>query len=320
MNLLHVVPSYLPATRYGGPIYSVHGLCSALVRRGHRVDVLTTNVDGPGTSAVPVDEPVSLDGVHISYFPSPVLRRLYWSPAMGAALKARVKRVDCVHLHSIFLWPTWATARVARRYSVPYVLAPRGMLVKDLVHRKSPWAKRAWIRLVEKRNIEQAASLHVTSQVEASEADAFGFNLPPVAIVPNGIDVSGSDGNETPSPELLRVLRDPNIVLFLGRISWKKGLDNLIPALSRVPQATLVLAGNDEENYQPALEQLALRCGVGERVRFVGSVQGADKAALLRSAKLLVLPSYSENFGNVVLEAMSARCPVVLRPRVFLDT
>ena len=197
-----------------------------------------------------------------------------------------------------------------------YVLAPRGMLVKDLVHRKSPWAKRAWIRLVEKRNIEQAASLHVTSQVEASEADAFGFNLPPVAIVPNGIDVSGSDGNETPSPELLRVLRDPNIVLFLGRISWKKGLDNLIPALSRVPQATLVLAGNDEENYQPALEQLALRCGVGERVRFVGSVQGADKAALLRSAKLLVLPSYSENFGNVVLEAMSARCPVVVTPEV----
>ena len=69
LKLLHVVPTYLPATRYGGPIYSVHGLCKALAVRGHEVHVFTTNVDGPGDSAVPLGRPVDLDGVKVWYFP-----------------------------------------------------------------------------------------------------------------------------------------------------------------------------------------------------------------------------------------------------------
>ena len=174
--------------------------------------------------------------------------------------------------------------------------------------------------MIEKRNIGRAigraASLHVTSQVEADEAEAFGFALPPIATVPNGIDTFDSEISETTSAELLEMLRGPNIVLFLGRINWKKGLDRLIPAFSRVPRATLVVAGNDEDNYRPELDQLARRCGVRERVHFVGPVHRTDKAALLRKAKLLVLPSYSENFGNVVLEAMAAGCPVVVTPEV----
>ena len=200
-----------------------------------------------------------------------------------------------MHVHSIFLWPTWAAASASRRCRVPYVVTPHGMLVKDLVYRKSRWVKRAWIRWIEKRNIEEAAALHVTSQIEANEAKAFGFRLPPIAMVPYGVDASGSKGGGTPSADLLQVLENPNIVLFLGRINWKKGLDRLIPALSRVPRATLVLAGNDEENYRPVLERLALRSGVGERIRFVGSVYGADKAALLSKAKLLVLHGASHD-------------------------
>src|SRR5512137_1024098 len=130
MRLLHVVPTYLPAVRYGGPIHSVHGLCAALAARGHDVQVFTTNVDGPGNSAVPLGRPVDVDGVKVWYFPSRRLRRLYWSPAMGRMLKQEVGSFDLVHLHSVFLWPTWAAARAARGSSVPYVLSPRGMLVK----------------------------------------------------------------------------------------------------------------------------------------------------------------------------------------------
>ena len=128
MRILHVVPTYLPATRYGGPIYSVHGLCRALVRRGHEVHVLTTNVDGAGVSGVPLDRPVDLDGVQVRYFPVPFLRRLYWSPQMATATDARMAESDVLHCHSVFLWPTWMAARAARRARVPYVCAPRGML------------------------------------------------------------------------------------------------------------------------------------------------------------------------------------------------
>ena len=78
------------------------------------------------------------------------------------------------------------------------------------------------------------------------------------------------------------------------------------------------MAGNDEEHYQPTLEALARQLGIGDRVTFAGPVHGADKAALLHHAHLLVLPSYSENFGNVVLEAMAAGRPVVVTPEVGL--
>src|SRR5207248_6610018 len=79
VKLLHVVPTYLPAQRYGGPIFAVHGLCRALAARGHEVTVFTTNVDGASVSDVPVNEPVMLDGVRVRYFASS-LRRLYVSP------------------------------------------------------------------------------------------------------------------------------------------------------------------------------------------------------------------------------------------------
>jgi hypothetical protein len=63
MRILHVVPSYLPAVRYGGPIFAVHGLCRALAKRGHEVQVFTTNIDGPGISPTPIGTPVDLDGI-----------------------------------------------------------------------------------------------------------------------------------------------------------------------------------------------------------------------------------------------------------------
>src|SRR5262245_51725168 len=137
MRILHVIPSYLPAVRYGGPIFATHGLCRALVARGHEVTVFTTNIDGPESSPVLTELPVNLDGVQVRYFPCPLLRRLYWAPALARALNNEIGQFDAVHLHSVFLWPTWAAARAAHKAGVPYVLSPRGMLVKELIRRRS---------------------------------------------------------------------------------------------------------------------------------------------------------------------------------------
>ena len=90
-----------------------------------------------GKSAVPIGIPVNLDGVRVRYFPCPLLRGLYWAPALARALQQRDGKFDVVHLHSVFLWPTWAAARAARKAGVPYVLSPRGMLVKELIVRRS---------------------------------------------------------------------------------------------------------------------------------------------------------------------------------------
>ncbi|MGO9988387.1 MAG: glycosyltransferase [Steroidobacteraceae bacterium] len=315
LRLLHVVPAYFPAVRYGGPIRSVHALCASLVRRGHQVCVYTTNVDGAEDSAVPLGAPVELDGVIIYYFPVPMLRRLFWAPALAKQLRRAIADFDLVHLHSLFLWPTYAAARSARRAAVPYVMSPRGMLVGDVIRNKSRWAKSAWINLVERRSFAGAARVHVTAEIEGEEAKALGLGLPEIFCVPNG--VSWPARHQPLSEGPFRGIPRP-YALFLSRVNHKKGLDRLIRAWKAVPQLELIIAGNDEENYLPELQALARTEGVADRLKFIGPVSDEHKWALYESAEMFILPSYSENFGNVVAEAMAMACPVVVTPEVGL--
>ena len=318
LKLLHVVPTYLPAIRYGGPIYTVHGLCRALAERGHEIQVFTTNVDGPGISEVPLDHAVALDGVAVRYFPTGLGRRLYRSPAMGRALNDSCNSFDLIHVHSVFLWPTLAGANTARKCKIPYIVTPRGMLVPELISRKSRWIKSAWINLFERQTLACAAAIHFTSDIEADDMRRLGLACRNSAVIPNGLDLARAD--ESPSPDDVAwagSLPQP-FVLYLGRINWKKGLDRLITAMRFVDGITLVIAGNDEENYQRKLLGLANDQGVASKIQFTGHVSGTRKQALFKKARMLVLPSYSENFGMVVLEAMAAGCPVLVTPEVGL--
>lgn len=318
MKILHVVPSYLPAWQHGGPIRSVHGLCKALAARGHEVSVFTTDTDLRGL--VSTGRPIDRDGVAVWYFGVRGPRRLYWAPALRSAAQRRIGSFDLVHLHSVFLWPTSAAAAVARRVGTPYVIAPRGMLVHDLLQRRGTLRKSLWIRLVEQHTLAHAAAIHVTSELEAAEvqslASAMEIALPPVLLLPNGVEDQRDDPKATLAPPVAAALEHQPLVLFLGRLSWKKGLDRLIQALPRAPKATLAIAGGDEEGIGPSLEELARQHGVADRVRFLGAVQGADRTALLHRSTLLALTSYSENFGNSVLEAMAAGTPVLVTPEV----
>lgn len=316
MKVLHVTPTYVPAWRYGGPIRSVHGLCAALVRQGVDVDVFTTSVDGPDEVPVPPGGVATLDGVKVHYFGAGWLRRLYHSAPMARALSDGVPHYDLVHLHSVFLWPTWAAAREASKHGVPYVVSPRGMLVKELVRRKSTVVKTAWIALVERRNLEQAAAVHVTSTAEASELERFGFRLPPVVVLPNGVDRSSAWTQPVPEAAERLLSGARPVILYLGRLSWKKGLDRLLRAVAGVPEASLLVAGNDDENYSRTLAPLVAELRLEDRVAFCGAVDGGAKGELYRRASLLALTSYSENFGNVVLEAMAEGCPVLVTPEV----
>ena len=320
MRLLHVVPTYFPAVRYGGPIRSVHGLCAALAARGHDVHVFTTNVDGLGDSAVPLCRPVDMDGVKVWYFPCRWLRRLYWSPPMRRILKQEVGGFDLVHLHSVFLWPTWAAARAARRFGVPYVLSPRGMLVKNLIQQRKTLVKSLWIAVIERRNIERAAGIHLTAALELWELEQFGFNLPATCVIANGIDILNSVTQEDRlSADVALVLQKGPFVLYLGRLNWKKGLDKLIGAVATEPRLRLVIAGNDDERHCEQIRRWIAECRVESRTSVLARfVSGADKEALLAGAGVFALPSVSENFGNAALEAMAAGCPVLVTADVGL--
>lgn len=234
---------------------------------------------------------------------------------MRNALHEELGHFDLVHLHSVFLWPTWAAARQATRSGVPYVVSPKGMLVRELMRRKSRWIKKLWVALIERRTLERAAGIQVTSRHELEEFETFGFHAAEPFLIPHGVELPrGGFRAGPPEPPPGRRAR----ILFLGRINWKKGLDRLIPALRHLPDVELVIAGNDEEGLTERLRRLAGEQEVLERVTFAGPVQGEAKRELLAGSALLVLPSYSENFGIVVAEAMAAARPVVLTPEVGL--
>jgi glycosyltransferase involved in cell wall biosynthesis len=317
MQILHVTPTYLPAVRYGGPIFAVHGLCRALASRGHNVEVFTTNVDGAENSAVPVGAPIRLDGVQVRYFRSDFLRRTYWAPSLARALSREVRKFDLVHLHSVFLWPTWVAARFAQKADVPYLISPRGMLIKELIERRSRLAKAAWINLIERSNLKRASAIHVTSELERVQLMRFKWRLPQVAMIPNGVEEIESGTETEPSNDVMEIAAHQPLVLFLGRISWKKGLDRLLNAFALTSVGTLAIVGSDDEGLVPQLRRLAVSLAIGDRVVFLPRmVMGCDKENLFSATRLLVLASYSENFGNVVLEAMQRGIPVVVTPEV----
>lgn len=317
MKILHILPSYLPAVRYGGPTFAVHGLCRALAMRGHRIEVFTTNIDGAESSDVPLGVPVNIDGVIVKYFASNHFRRLFWAPKLKRDLRKEMCLFDLVHLHSVFLWPTWAAAQLARQNGVPYLISPRGMLVKSLIMRRSRLAKSAWLRLVEKRNLEKSSAIHVTSELESDELIRFGWRLPRVEIIPNGIDDAREWSVQNVSAEVAEISKTKPFLLFLGRLSWKKGLDRLLKAFARTGMPSLVIVGPDDEQMTPELIQLAQSLGIANRVRILPrTVLGVDKEYLYATAKAFVLPSYSENFGNTVLEAMQRGLPVIATPEV----
>jgi glycosyltransferase involved in cell wall biosynthesis len=307
MRLLHVVPTYIPATRYGGPIYSVHGLCTALVQAGHEVHVFTTNVDGSGNSDVPLSGPVDRDGVQVHYFPSSTLRRLYWSPSMRQALRTDIERFDLVHLHSVFLWPTSMAARVAAAAGVPYVVSPRGMLVPDLIAARSRRVKTAWLALIESRTLADAAVVHFTSDNEKSAAQRLALPLPSPVVVPNGTELPDPQHLSAAPSSIAALTREP-YALFLGRIVPKKGLGLLSDAVAGTPMRVLAF-GPDDDGYGPKIA--AQIAAARSPVQLHAAVDGVAKTALLARARVLVLPSSQESFGNVVVEAMAAGCPVV---------
>jgi glycosyltransferase involved in cell wall biosynthesis len=318
MRILHVVPTYLPATRYGGPIVAVHSLCRALAARGHAVEVFTTSIDGPNNTAVPHDRPVMLDGVKVRYFASRRLRRLSYAPSLLQSLRREITGADVIHLHSAFLWPTWRAARLSHKRRIPYVVSPRGMVVKKLIASRHRLIKSAWIALIERANLEQASAIHATSAIEAEEIKKFGWRLPRIAVVPNGVDaIDEAARRGAPSADIAALAAQQPLVLFFGRLARVKGLDRLLRAFAGTRRGTLAIVGNDYEGLASGLCEMARDLKIDDRVRIVSrAISEADKQWMYAAARVFVLPSYSESFGNVVLEAMQHGLPVIVTPEV----
>ena len=323
MKILHIVPTYLPAYRYGGPIKTVHELNKWLVKKGCEATVYTTNIDGEGVSNVPLGEEVNVDGVKVFYFPVS-FRPWQYSRQLRRALAKNINDFDLVHITSVFLSASTLGAYYAKKFNKPYIISPRGSLMAEPL-KKSGLKKKIYLFLVEKKNLANASAIHFTTEMEKEEYLKAGLPLKKAIVIPNGIEREVAQNltrnyAEKSFRKKFGIFSDKKIVLFLSRISWKKGLDTLIPAFAEVikkePKTVLVIAGGDDEGYGENLKSQISNLKINNSVIFTGMLLGNDKIAAYRESDVFVLPSYSENFGQTVVESMACGTAVVITKNV----
>ena len=323
LKILQVSPAYAPAFVYGGPIISIHNLCKHLVRMGVQVDVLTTNANGNSLSGVPLNRFIDRDGVGVMYSPADVLNPFIFSIGLWKRIRSLIASYDLVHIQSVFTFNTLWAAGNARREKIPYVISPRGSLVKGLVDRHGGMRKRMWLRFVDRPNLESASAVHLTTEHERLAMRELGVSPRREEVIPNGVEIP-DDGVPCAVPQDFRrrwgLADGDRLVLFLGRMNWEKGLDLLIPAFAEVsaryPDAVLLLAGPDTDGYLARVMKRAAASNVAGRIVATGQLNEADKWCALRECELVVLPSYSENFGLASLEGAAAGKPVVVSKEV----
>lgn len=313
LKIIHVTPVYLPAVRYGGPVYVISGLCRALKEAGHDVSVLTTDNGGESRLTRLSGKTEQVDGVPVTYCPGLGPEKIAFAPAMKKYFEGMLHGADMVHVHCAYSWFPPAAASLAARQGIPYIFSPHGSLTPVYVARKSTFAKKLWLRLWGRKLFQRAACLLAASKAEAQGIAEGGYcKKKPLETVPFGYDF----------PERLPVRQNrvrsghERVLLFLGRLDPVKRIDLVIESLKHLPECRLVLAGSPEPRYEAVLHKKAAVAGVATRITFTGAVHGSEKARLFESADVFVLPSLAESFGYVLLEALSAGLPVVTVPEV----
>lgn len=295
-------------------------LARGLAAAGVDVHVATTDDDGRGRLDVALDRPLQQDGATYRYFRRQM--RFYTvSWPLSRWLAEHVSGYDLVHIHALFSQPSVAAGLVARRSGVPYIVRPLGTLNRFGMEKRRPRLKRLSYRLLERRILAGSARVHYTSEAERQEAALVGAPGRP-AIIPNGIelhrftDLAPGGWLERRAPQLA----GRTIILFLSRIDPKKGLDLLLPAFAQLRatrrDVALVVAGDGSAELVGRLRVEAMRLGIDHDIYWAGFLTGDEKRAALASADTFVLPSYSENFGLSVVEAMASGLPVVVSDQV----
>ena len=229
---------------------------------------------------------------------------------------------DVLHCHGLWLYQSLACLRWHDRGRKPYLISPHGMLDPgDLI--KSVWKKRLVRFLYQGQHLNHAACIHALCEAEAAAIRQYGVKSK-ICIVPNGVDLPAPSLNDSIAPARLEEAN--KVLLYLGRITPKKGLSTLIDAWAMLkkqgsPEARnwrLDIAGWEQYGHEAELKAKAKALDVEASVHFLGPRHGKEKEATYRSASAYILPSLSEGLPLVVLEAWSYSLPVVMTPQCNL--
>lgn len=307
MRVLHVVAGL--EAKDGGPSHTLPCLWAGLKEAGVEVRAYTTGGGEGGVSAASSGMAV-VPGEFARKFPT----GLKYSPALRDALGRDMPGADLCHNHGCWLYPNWVAGSLARRFRKPLVISPLGHLDPWSLARRR-WAKAAARLLFEQANWNCCPAFIAKSAMEADGIRRLGLRQR-IEVIPNGLNVDGWE--KEASAELFFAkfpeFRRRRLLLFLSRIHPKKGIVPLLGAWRDLhplfPDWQLVIAGDVKNAHGNGLRDWVSRHSVSG-VGFVGALDGGLKRAALEAAELFVLPSFSENFGQAILEALAAGLPVV---------
>ncbi len=294
MRVLHIVHSI--GKRNGGVAMAVQGLVGALAEAGVEVAL---------ASCVAGEEPWLTT---IPYFYAPRARQ---SVKNFLAQIVDEFQPDVIHIHNGWLLSMHGAAVVARQKKIPYVFSPHSMLEPWTLQQKK-WKKRLALWLYQRKDLQRAVAIHATAPQEADHIRALGFTNP-IAVIPNGITTP----QIATAPAVPRNDDSNHTVLFLSRMHLKKGVLELVEAWAQVKPKGWVcelvysVSGREERAYEARVKARVAELGLTEQFVFTGALFGDDKWAAYARADLFVLPTYSENFGIVVAEALAAGVPVI---------
>ena len=304
MKIIFVTPHV--SQKAGGLFTSVRLLAQKLSVK-HEVEVFALE-DNRGTVDFSAWQPIVPRQFKV--FPK-VLGYGFSIPLLRALIKTRP---DVIHVHGIRMWPATAARIVARKKKIPFVISPRGQLIGWMMARNRT-KKKLMHFLFENSNIQSATFIHATSEIEAQNIRSLGFPNS-IEVIPNGVFCSDFDIFDSASVfSKYPILAHKKVLLFLSNIYPGKGLELLATAWENLRKRhldwMLVIAGAGEPLYYEKIKKLYYNGVNNRQVIFWGDVRGNEKVALYRLSELFILPTYSENFGNVIAEAMAASKPVI---------
>lgn len=297
---------------WGGPVIVVSELIPALFNEGIHCEIATTRGHRVGADFT------GPEGVPTHVFDTGLAARLWtaYSRDLARFLDDSITRFDMIHIHEIWHYAGYVAFRAAKKRNIPCVVTIHGELSEWSLQHKA-WKKFIYRKAILDGMLRNADALHAITLPEKDRIASLGYHTP-VTVAPNGIDPTPYDNLPDPSEFLDRfpILKGKRVILFLGRLNPKKGLDILarsFPTLKiRFPDAVLLISGPDEEGTRRMTESILESQGNLDRAVFTGMLTGTEKLAALSCADIFVLPSYSEGFSIAILEAMAARLPVVI--------
>lgn len=314
MKILIVIPAL--GSVYGGTSKIAIELAQALGKHNLDVDMVTTDANGSTRLNMPLHTWVKEKYYRVQYFPYGGWNDYKMSWSLTRWLLQNINHYDVVHTIAVFSIPTLIAHWICQLYGIPYVMNPQGMLEPWALSYKA-WKKRIYYRVIEKPVLQRASAIQILSSAEAENIKLLNLKAPQI-IIPNGIH--RQDFEKLPNPELFYqqfpTTRHKTLILFLGRIDPKKGLDLLAEAFGKIhpqfPHTHLIIAGPDNIGFLPTAKDYFAHAGCLDAVTFTGMLTGSLKYAALAAASIYVAPSYSEGFSMSVLEGMASGLPCVI--------